>query len=203
LHVAFAADGCELGGPSGLKVFEAAGDHDNWQEAFADAVVRPCAKSDMAVPAQNKHALALVREEEVFLRMPQQAVRCRSHRAQPKTADRVFSEIENDPVGLEVSLWCGTATEAAVDAQSIGMWRRLACTQRRNCRFVADSCTRCTWAAYSRSVCIHASALNKEPLMTPSRRVMLSALTIALAGKTLSTTRGLLPIAEATRDVAP
>ena len=62
---------------------------------------------------------------------------------------------------------------------------------------------RSPYVAYSRFVCLHANALNKESLMTPSRRVVLSAFTTALAGMTRATTRGFLPIEEATRDVAP
>lgn len=37
-------------------------------------------------------------------------------------------------------------------------------------------------AAYTRPVCIHASALNREPLMTPSRRVNVSDVATAPAG---------------------
>jgi hypothetical protein len=58
-------------------------------------------------------------------------------------------------------------------------------------------------AAYSQLVCIPASALTKEPLMTPSRRVMLSAFTTALADMTLSSTRSFLLMGEAARDMAP
>jgi hypothetical protein len=87
----------------------------------------------MAVPAQSKQALPLAREEEVWLRMLLQVARCRDHPTQPKTSERVFSEADNDPVDLEMALWCGRATETAVDAQLIGFWPRMACPHRRNC----------------------------------------------------------------------
>jgi hypothetical protein len=95
----------------------------------------------MAIPAQKKHALPLVREEEALQRIPQQAVRRRNHRAQLKKADRVCSEAGSGPVGLAISSWCGSATETTVDAQLIGVWRRLARVHRRICRFVAGSFT--------------------------------------------------------------